>query len=319
MPFRPHDRAQVAAPTPLNIQRAADAILAGELVCMPTETVYGIAADATNPEAIRKIFAVKGRPSENPLIVHISDFVQLEDVVAEWPQAADILANRFWPGPLTLVLKKSELVPDEVTGGLDTVAVRMPDHPVALELIEMAGVPLAAPSANRFMQLSPTRAENVDDAIASQVAMILDGGPCRVGLESTVVDVTVRPPRILRPGGISRGDIQAALGRPLGQLPSDSVRRAPGQYARHYSPRAPVQIVDTLASDMVGIGFNEPLNSRQIKMPRDPRIFASALYAALHKLDLSGPKVIYVEAPPSDDPAWEAVRDRLLKASAQAD
>lgn len=308
------DDVVISPPTPLNLQLAADAILRGELVCMPTETVYGIAADATNPEAVRQIFAAKDRPADNPLIVHISDFVQLEDVVAEWTEAADVLANRFWPGPLTLVLKKSELIPDEVTGGLDTVAVRMPDHVVALELIELAGVPLAAPSANRFMHLSPTRAEHVDPKIAERVTMILDGGPCRIGLESTVIDVSVSPPRILRPGGISRGDIQAALGRPLGQQPPSEIRRSPGMYMRHYAPQAKLEFVDSLAPDMVGLGFGTPRNDRQIRMPDDPNQYAAGLYAALHRLDAGRPAVIYLELPP-DEAEWEAVHDRLRKAA----
>jgi L-threonylcarbamoyladenylate synthase len=309
-----YEHLKIAQPTPINIQASADAILRGELVCIPTETVYGIAADATNPEAIQRIFDAKERPAENPLIVHVSDFVQLEDVVREWPDAAEILANRFWPGPLTLVLKKAETIPDSVTGGLDTVAVRMPDHPVALDLIEVCGVPLAAPSANRFMQLSPTRADHVDPYLAERVTMILDGGPCRIGLESTVVDVSHHPPRILRPGGISRGDIQAALGRPLGQMPPNSMRRSPGLYSRHYAPKATVKLVKALGPKMTGLGFGDPQNPQQIKMPRDPQVYAAALYAALHRLDSVGTKTIAIEQPP-DDPAWEAVHDRIRKAS----
>ncbi len=305
---------KIAQPTGANIAAAAEAILQGDLVCMPTETVYGIAADATNPEAVAKIFSAKERPSDNPLIIHISDFVQLEDVVREWPNAAEILANRFWPGPLTLVLKKSEMIPDEVTGGLDTVAVRMPDHPVALELIEACGVPLAAPSANRFMHLSPTRADHVDPSIAARVTMILDGGPCRVGLESTVVDVSSHPPRILRPGGISRGDIQAALGRPLGQIPPNSLRKSPGLYARHYAPRATVELVDTVSDNDPGLVFGNARSDKQIRMPENPSAYAAALYAAMHRLDETGVDRILIQCPP-DEPAWEAVHDRLKRAA----
>lgn len=282
---------------------------------MPTETVYGIAADATNVAAIKKIYAAKQRPSDNPLIIHISDFTQLEDVVGEWPDAADDLANRFWPGPLTLVLKKSEMISAEVTGGLDTVAVRMPNHPVALEVIEVLGKPVAAPSANRFTYLSPTRAEDVDPEIIKRIEMVLDGGACRVGLESTVVDCSVDPPRILRPGGISRGDIQAALGRSLGQMPSAGPRTAPGMYARHYAPKARLRLVEKLGPKAVGITFGEPHSEKQIKMPRDPQAYASALYHAIHKLDSFGPATIEVEMP-GDSPEWEAVLDRLRKASA---
>lgn len=306
----------VLPPTPANIQRAAAAILNGELVAMPTETVYGVAANVFDEEAIQKLFRAKGRPSDNPLIVHISDFVQLEEIVSEWTPEADILANRFWPGPLTLVVKKAEAVPNVVTGALDTVGVRMPDHPVALELIEAAGVPLVGPSANRFMHLSPTRAENVDPGLAKHLAMVLDGGPCKVGLESTVIDVTQDPPRILRPGGVSRGEIQAALGRPLGQVPHDGMRRSPGMYARHYAPVAPVILVEAVGSGEAGLVFGEKANERQIRMPNDPRAYGASLYDALHRLDSMEVPAIYVQLPP-DDVNWEAIHDRLRKASAQ--
>ncbi len=305
---------KIAQPTAANIAAAAEAIQNGELVCMPTETVYGIAADATNPEAVEKVFTAKDRPADNPLIIHISDFVQLEDVVREWPNAAEILANRFWPGPLTLVLKKSPMIPDAATGGLDTVAVRMPDHPVALELIEACGVPLAAPSANRFMHLSPTRADHVDPQIAARVAMILDGGPCKVGLESTVVDVSTHPPRILRPGGVSRGDIQAALGRPLGQMPPNGLRKSPGLYTRHYAPKAELILVDEVPNGEPGLVFGNAKSEGQIRMPDNPGAFAAALYAALYRIDETGVEKIYIQTPP-DDPAWEAVHDRLRRAA----
>ena len=304
----------IVRPTTENIMAAAEAILRGDLVCMPTETVYGIAADATNPEAVAKIFEAKERPSENPLIVHISDFVQLEDVVREWPSAAEVLANRFWPGPLTMVLKKAETIPDIVTGGLNTVAVRMPDHPVALELIEMCERPLAAPSANRFMQLSATRADHVDPKLAEKVVMILDGGPCRVGVESTVVDVSSHPPRILRPGGISRGDIQAALGRPLGQMAPNALRKSPGMYDRHYAPKATVEVVESLGAKDTGLVFGEPKTEKQIRMPENPGGYAAALYAAMHRLDQAGPKRILIQRPP-DGPEWEVVHDRLRRAA----
>lgn len=305
---------KIAQPTAANIAAAAEAILKGDLVCMPTETVYGIAADATNAEAVGKVFFAKDRPADNPLIVHISDFVQLEDVVRDWPRAAEVLANRFWPGPLTLVLKKAASIPDEVTGGLDTVAVRMPDHPVALELIEACGVPLAAPSANRFMHLSPTRADHVDPKIAERVAMILDGGPCKVGLESTVVDVSTHPPRILRPGGVTRGEIQAALGKPLGQMPPNGLRKSPGLYPRHYAPKADVQLVEDVPEGAPALVLSAPQGDRQIKMPDNPGAYGAALYAALHRLDEAGVGTIYIQLPP-DDPAWEAVHDRLIRAA----
>lgn len=306
----------IVKPTSENIQRAAAAILNGDLIAMPTETVYGVAANIFDEEAILRLFKAKGRPTENPLIVHISDFVQLEEIVAEWTDAADILANRFWPGPLTLVVKKSDAVPSIVTGGLDTVAVRMPDHPVALELIEAAGVPLVGPSANRFMQLSPTRAEHVDPRL--NLVMVLDGGPCRVGLESTVVDVSQDPPRILRPGGVSRGEIQAALGKPLGQMPQNVGRRSPGMYARHYAPLSPVVLVENVGSGEAGLVFGDPQNDRQIRMPNNPIAYAASLYDAMNRLDREEVETIFVQCPP-DDEIWEAVHDRLKKASAEED
>ena len=305
---------RVYEPTEIHVQRAARAIKSGGLVVMPTETVYGVAADAWNERAVRRIFEVKQRPKENPIIVHIATVDEMRKVAVDVPDRAFILANRFWPGPLTLVLKKNPKLPEAVTAGADTVAIRMPNHPVALALIVAAGTPLAAPSANRFMQLSPTRAEAVDPSLADQVDMILDGGPCVVGLESTVVDLTVDPPRILRPGGISRSDIENALGVPLGQLAPESIRRSPGLYRRHYAPKAHVVIVDILDPTETGLVFDEPENGRQIKMPLDASAYGAALYDALHHLDDGKSDEILIEAPP-EEPEWEAVWDRLLKAS----
>lgn len=241
-----------------NISLAAEALKSGKLVVMPTETVYGLAADATNKQAIKKLYSAKDRPSDNPLIIHIADLSQVEQVASEFPEAAQLLAERFWPGPLTLVLPKADGVVSEVTGGLDTVAIRMPAHPVALSLIRKAGIPVAAPSANRFMKLSPTRAEHVDSVLARRVEMVLDGGPSKIGVESTVVDCTGETPRILRPGGVSRGDIEATLGAPLGTVPPDLVRRSPGMYPRHYAPKATLKLVDKLTEKMAGLTFETP-------------------------------------------------------------
>lgn len=304
----------ILQPTDENIALAADALRRGLLVAMPTETVYGVAADATNREAVKKVFDLKGRPPENPLIVHVATFDQVLPLVQDVPAAAKVLADRFWPGPLTLVLPKSGLVPPEVTAGLDTVAVRMPKHPVALSLILATGKPLAAPSANPFTQLSPTRAEHIDSELAKGIALVLDGGPCYVGLESTVVDLTLDPPAILRPGGVSRGDIQAALGVPLGQIPSAKMRTSPGMYPRHYAPRVPVYLVDRVSEDAAGLVLGPPSNPLQIRMPRDAVAYACALYDALHRLDQQEPTAIFVERP-EGGPEWEAVVDRLVKAS----
>jgi L-threonylcarbamoyladenylate synthase len=305
---------KVVPATLKNIALAAEALINGKLVVMPTETVYGLAADATNEQAVKRIFTAKERPSDNPLIVHIADLSQVSLVAREFPIPARLLAERFWPGPLTLVLPKAESVSLAVTGGLDTVAVRMPAHPVALSLIRKAGIPIAAPSANRFMKLSPTRAEHVDSVLARRAEMVLDGGPSKVGVESTVVDCTGEVPRILRPGGVSRGDIEATLGAPLGGMPPDEIRRSPGMYQRHYAPKSPLKLVEQLTEKMAGLTFEAPLNPKQIKMPKSAGAYSSVLYDSLHKLDRMKITTIYVQEPP-EGPEWEAVRDRLTKAS----
>jgi L-threonylcarbamoyladenylate synthase len=296
-----------------NLARAAEVLRAGGLIGMPTETVYGLAADATSEAAVAKVFVAKGRPAENPLIVHIADQDTLKKVAASLPEYAAKLVARFWPGPLTLVLPKTGLVPALVTGGLDTVAVRMPDHPVALALIRLTGLPLAAPSANRFMQLSPTRAENVDEGLAE---FVLDGGACRVGVESTVVDCTGDRPRILRPGGVSRAEIEATLKMSLHGPTSGETepgRRSPGQYRRHYSPNTPLALVEELRESDAGLTLSKPLNPNQILMPKDARAYGAQLYAALHTLDGRRLERILVQTPPAE-PEWEAVLDRLRRA-----
>lgn len=301
---------------PDNIMLAAAAIQRGELVGMPTETVYGIACDALSPTAARRVFEAKARPADNPLIVHIATLDELPRVARDWPALAIELAHRFWPGPLTMVLNKSNVVPAETTGGLDTVAVRMPNHPVALRLIRAAKTPLAAPSANRFMAVSATRAEDIDPELAAELAYVLDGGPCPVGLESTVLDLTGAYPRILRPGGVSRGAIQAAMGEPIAETPPVTQRRSPGMYARHYAPKAALQMTESLG-EADGIGFGEPRHSRQIRLPRDAAAYGAMLYAALNRLDALGVKSACIERPPATA-EWEAVNDRLAKMAARA-
>lgn len=305
----------ILKPSEDSLQSAAKAIKAGGVVVMPTETVYGLACSALNAEAVRRVFEIKGRPSDNPLIVHIASADQLKQVAASWPPVAEKLAERFWPGPLTLVLPKRDRVPQETTGGLDTVAVRVPAHPVARELILLSQTPLAAPSANLFMGLSPTAAQDIDPAIMVDVDMVIDGGPCEVGLESTVLDLSGEFPRILRPGGVGRSDIEAVLGRPLGELPPPSVRRSPGLYPRHYAPRSSVVVAEEVAADHPGLVFGPPANDLQVKMPKDAKAYGALLYSALRRLDLQGVAVISVEAPPKTH-EWEAVNDRLKKASA---
>jgi len=301
--------------TEANIAKAAVALRKGKLVVMPTETVYGLAADATNPQAVRQIFVVKERPAENPLIVHIADIDQVSVIASAFSDAARTLAERFWPGPLTLVLPSAGVVAPECTGRLGTVAIRMPAHPVALALIRQAGRPVAAPSANRFMKLSPTRTEHIDPVIGGQVAMVLDGGASEIGVESTVVDCSNDTPRILRPGGVSRGDIEAALGSPLGTIPPHQTQSSPGMYTRHYAPRARLELIHKLDDTMPGLTFEPPLNERQIHMPGSPGAFAALLYDCLHRLDAIDIPTIYVQLPP-EAPEWETVRDRLQKASA---
>lgn len=304
----------VLSPTPEAIEAAARVIREGGVVVIPTETVYGLAANALNADAVQKIYEIKGRPAENPLIVHIASVDQLRSVAREWPPLAEQLAEAFWPGPLTMVLPKKADVPQVTTGMKDTVAVRIPSHPIALDVIRATGVPIAAPSANVFMGLSPTRADDIDPEIDIEVPIILDGGPCAVGLESTVVDLTDETPRILRPGAVTRAQIQALVGKPLGEIPSSDVR-APGMYRRHYAPKATVRLVDKLEEGQAGLTFEPSTSSDQITMPRDPKAYGVLLYGVLRRLDLAGVSTIHVQRPPSDA-AWEAVQDRLQKASA---
>jgi len=311
-----------------NIARAARAIREGKLVGMPTETVYGIAADATNVAAVRQTFSVKGRPAGNPLIVHLASIEAVSDVALEFPHVARALAEAFWPGPLTLVLPKRDCIPAEVTAGLDTVAVRIPAHPVAHRLLELAVCPVSAPSANVFTRLSPTRAADIAPEIAGRLEVILDGGSCEFGIESTVVDCSSGGVRVLRLGALSSAEIQGALDRSgadqtLAHVPrshdeadgsAGSAFRSPGQFAKHYAPRTPLALVERLAESDVGLTFGIAKGTGQISMPLDPRAYAATLYAALATLDRIGAGRISVESPP-DGPEWDAVRDRLRRAT----
>src|SRR6185369_15840393 len=222
------------------LRRAGELLRAGRLVAFPTETVYGLGANALDAEAVDRIFAAKGRPATSPLIVHVNSVEMAQSLVLEWPEAADKLAARFWPGPLTLVLRKQAVIPDRVTAGLDSVGLRMPAHPVALALIREAGIPLAAPSANRFTQLSPTTAAHVRTALGDAVDLILDGGPCTVGIESTVLALTGGMPQLLRPGMVTQAQIEEVIG-PVVILTSTSkgVHTSPGLHPQHYQPKTP--------------------------------------------------------------------------------
>lgn len=294
------------------VDRAVEGIRNGKLVGLPTETVYGIGCDALNPSAIKSVFALKGRPPENPLIVHLASWDWIDRVCSDVPPIAKRLATLFWPGPLTLVLPKRPEVPDLVTAGLPTVAVRVPRHPLTLQVIEGAGTPVAAPSANRFMGLSASQAEDIDPAIEAGLELILDGGPCEVGIESTVVDLTRNPFRLLRPGGVSRGQLEAVCGRLEVDDAAEGAKPSPGMYSRHYAPKAEVRLVERISGGAAGLVLGATAGSNQVAMPPQAAEYARALYHALHELDASGAQVIEVEAPPAE---WEAVWDRLRKAS----
>jgi L-threonylcarbamoyladenylate synthase len=304
---------RILEPTEAHILEAADALKRGELVGMPTETVYGLAANAFDEAAVRRIYEIKGRPTDNPLIVHLGGIEHVRRVASEWPDNAAALAERFWPGPLTIVVPKRPELPEVVTGGLDTVAIRVPIHPVAQLLLLAAELPLSAPSANLFMALSPTRAHHIDPSIANALFCILDGGPSEYGIESTVVDCSGAEARLLRPGGISRAQIERLIG-PLAAASKSGPKRSPGQYRRHYAPRTKLRIVESLFADEPGISLSEPLNDNQIRLPSEPARYAAKLFATLRKLDGRSLPVILIQAPP-DTPEWEAVWDRLRKAA----
>lgn len=270
-------------------------------MAFPTETVYGLGANALDEAAVRSIFEAKGRPASSPLIVHVANVEMARELSAVWPDEAAKLAARFWPGPLTIVLPKNPRVPDIVTAGLPSVGLRMPAHPVARALLEAAQIPIAAPSANRFTQLSPTTAGHVREAFPD--VFILDGGPCTVGIESTVISLAGPRPRILRPGMIAQGRIEEVIG----PVEIGSGPESPGQHRRHYSPRTPVILGPAPEQ---GRGARLDLAS----MPRDPAHYAEHLYATLHALDKQGYDWIAIELPP-ETPEWAGVRDRLRRAA----
>jgi L-threonylcarbamoyladenylate synthase len=309
---------------------AAALLRAGGLVAFPTETVYGLGANALDPAAVYRIFEAKGRPPANPLIVHVEGETMLRQVVATWPPAAAALAARFWPGPLTLVLPKTPAVPDDVTSGGPTVAVRVPAHPVALGLIRAAGVPLAAPSANRSSQLSPTRAEHVLAGLNGRIDLILDGGPTASGIESTVLSLAGEQPVLLRPGPIAVPELERVVGPVARQtaVESGGPLPSPGMLARHYSPRTTVELfvgADRLAAraekleragEQIGCVVIDERNLPGIvvPMPSTSAQYAARLFDVLHDLDGRGLARILIELPPETD-EWLAVRDRLTRAA----
>jgi L-threonylcarbamoyladenylate synthase len=318
-------------PDPAALDTAADILLRGGLVAFATETVYGLGAIATDPAAVARIFAAKGRPALNPVIVHVAAAVQARDCVAEWPDTAERLAARFWPGPLTLVLNRSGKIPDIVTAGNDTVAVRAPAGKVAQGLIERTGRPIAAPSANRSNRLSPTRAEHVLGDLDGRIDLIIDSGPTTLGLESSVLDLTHSPPRLLRPGPIATKDLEEALGgvRMVDRVSIASSDRplSPGQMPIHYAPRTPSFRVETCAELgalspaekvallVIGEHVGRPLPPSGKQLVLDtPEQAARWLYDVLHQCDVLGLDAIVVVMPP-DLPEWRAVRDRLIRAT----
>lgn len=297
------------------IKQAVELLRAGKLVAFPTETVYGLGADATNADAVAGIFRAKGRPSNNPLIVHVAS-IEIARRYAEWNDRATILAERFWPGPLTLVLPKRPIIADNVTAGGATVGVRVPDHPLARDLLRAFDGPVAAPSANRSNHVSPTTAQHVRDELGTAVDLILDGGPCTVGIESTVLDLASPTPRVLRPGHVTREQIEQVLGISLADnaapAPGEqqsSALRSPGQLPVHYAPVTPAYRLDPSERSLIDLD-----NAAIIELTLDPETYARNLYARLRLLDTQGLRAIYVELPP-DAPAWRAVRDRVLRAT----
>jgi L-threonylcarbamoyladenylate synthase len=317
------------------VRRAAELLRAGQVVALPTETVYGLAANAWNAEAVRRIYKAKGRPAENPIIVHVAGLPLARRCVSAWPRTADKLAAAFWPGPLTLVLPRSEQIPLLVTAGGPTVGVRWPNHSLIQAVIEACGFPLAAPSANRSNQLSPTTAGHVRKSLGEKIPLIIDGGPSTVGIESTVLDLVSKPPRVLRPGMVSAGSLRAAIGKGVvegGEAEGDIVR-SPGRWPRHYAPNAKLVVLQwrdetDLAAQVSALGVARdkihlvthralPLREkfgRVAILPADPEAFARALYSELHGCDEMGAQLIIVEAPPPGE-RWLAVADRLRRAA----
>jgi L-threonylcarbamoyladenylate synthase len=311
------------------IDRAVEALREGEVVAFPTETVYGLGADASNPDAVRKIFELKGRPATHPLIVHIEHPRALERWALSVPPAAAALAEKFWPGPLTLILRRAPAVDLAITGGQDTVAVRVPGHPVAQQLLRAFGSGIAAPSANRFGRISPTRPEHVRDEFGDDVRIVLDGGDCKIGLESTIVSCVDTVPRILRPGSLTLTQLRTVV-PDLQAGPANGAPRVPGSDAKHYAPRTSLSIVASRTLEDVVRQLTENRERVAVLATRPPRlankymtwinagrradVYGRELYVNLRTLDKSGAKEILVEEVPTGE-AWDAVRDRLHRAA----
>ena len=336
-------------PDPDSIGRAADCLRRGGLVAFPTETVYGLGAHALDREAVRRLFDAKGRPATDPLIVHVPTFDRMSTLTRRVPASARALADRFWPGPLTLVLERSEDVPDEVTAGLDTVAIRIPSHPVARALLLAADVPVAAPSANLFTRPSPTRAAHVLEDLEGRIDMVLDGGDTNVGLESTVLDLAHGMPTVLRPGAITLDLLRTALPdvvyRSAQVVTEGAAMVSPGLSAKHYSPRAPLTLYEGLADRAISVlaaearaamatgsrvgilAPREELDAIRTRIGPAPHVedagsannlpeIAQRLYAALRTLDAAGVDLILARSVSAEDGLGSAIRDRLRRAAA---
>ena len=314
---------------PEDIAHAAGILRRGGLVAFPTETVYGLGADARNAQAVARVFHAKGRPADHPLIVHLGDVGEIERWGRHIPAVAWRLAERFWPGPLTLIFKRAPDVPDPVTGGQETVGLRVPDHPVALALLKAFGGGIAAPSANRFGRVSPTSAAHVIAEFGNAVDCVIDGGSCAIGLESTILDLSGNHPQLLRPGAVTSGALAEILGEPPAVRGADAPR-APGCLPSHYAPDTPLTLAETAAvgpmvrsflaldQSVAVLSVHPPATGkagcRWVMMPADPKEYGHVLYARLREIDSWGCRRILVELPPSTI-EWEAVRDRLERAA----
>ena len=326
LPVDPRD------PDPRTLAQAAETLRRGGLVAFPTETVYGLGAHALDPRAVARIYAAKGRPGYNPLIVHLADAGAARALAAAWPAEAERLAAAFWPGPLTLVLPKNDSVPPSVTAGLPSVALRVPAHPVAHALLRAAGIPVAAPSANRSTEVSPTTAQHVARSLGERVDVIVDGGPCPVGIESTVLSLAGPVPTLLRPGTISADDLRPVIGEvalPAAGADAEAARPSPGMLDRHYAPRAELRLVEGMdevrrlpaVEGKTAVLVREGSSGWEgapgidvVGMPAEAAAYAARLYAVLHELDEAGYARVWVQQPP-EAPAWAGVRDRLRRAA----
>jgi L-threonylcarbamoyladenylate synthase len=326
------------------VLRAAELLRTGEVVALPTETVYGLAASALDASAVSRIFEIKGRPGHNPIIVHVADVAMAQACVAEWPPLAEKLANTFWPGPLTLVLPRSDQIPPVVTAGGPTVGIRWPSHPMIQAVIRECGFPLAAPSANLSNQISPTNAEHVRKSLGDKIRLIVDGGQSQVGIESTVLDLSVEPPRLLRPGIIHEQSLLAVTGElAIGSEDSGAVLKSPGRLRKHYAPKARLVMLawrdEADLRQQLALRHGRKEEGRRAKgeggchiiahtqipsgsgfgrvsvIPHDPEAFARAIYAELHECDEAGAELIVIEALP-ETIEWLAIADRLNRAAA---